>query len=211
MPPFPLSPQREAIVYQRPPSPPRPFHHSTPRARARRVTRDGRARMSQVTLHSTIACPALGMYESRRSRGGAVLVAHGFHCHEPPAGLGRHEVAGGGAAADDDDDDAFADFICARCCHARCQRKTACAHAATRRDDPEATCPGSLLRRRGGGYFCAEVRERRGRGVCIRTASASPRRCNGRDHDDVTVVPRGCCAEHLPLETAHLAKRPRLG
>ena len=46
-----------------------------------------------------------------------------------------------------------------------------CAGAALRRDDPRAVRPGSLLRRRGGGYFCAE---------------------------------------HLPLETEHLAKRRRV-
>ena len=81
---------------------------------------------NDATIHHTVMCPATGFFDTQRSAGPLLLAA----CEYEP-----------GAA------------VCRMCC--ACDKKSACFALKKAASDPEFM-PGSLLRRRGGGYYCKE-------------------------------------------------------
>ena len=87
---------------------------------------------NEVTVHSTVMCAASSTFVSMRSQGPELMAEAGLEHHVVDEGLG------GG--------------LCKQCCFFGCARRSACANRS-RRGEKRL---GSLLRRRGGGYYCEE-------------------------------------------------------
>lgn len=88
---------------------------------------------SEVTMHMTVMCPVIGTYITTPSSGLQVLSENGYFKQE----------------------DSFpAMGTCHTCCFYQCKKKAACANRALLKKHDLRL--GSLLRRRGGAYYCME-------------------------------------------------------